>query len=70
MNSLLLLIPLSILFLVGAGVALFWAVDHGQFDDMETPGLLPLVDADRTPLDLASGKSAAADSKDATETLP
>ena len=44
MNSLLFLIPLSILLLVGAGIALFWAVDHGQFDDMETPGLLPLLD--------------------------
>ena len=70
MNSLLLLIPLSILLLVGAGVALFWAVDHGQFDDMETPGLLPLVDADRAPSDLAPGNSAAADSKVAAETLP
>jgi cbb3-type cytochrome oxidase maturation protein len=45
MNSLVLLIPLSILLLVVAGVALFWAVDHGQFDDMETPGLLPIIDA-------------------------
>jgi cbb3-type cytochrome oxidase maturation protein len=51
MNSLVLLIPLSILFLVGAGIALFWAVDHGQFDDMETPGLLPLFDADRASTD-------------------
>jgi len=49
MNSLLLLIPLSILLLLGAGVALFWAVDHGQFDDMETPALLPLLDGDRAP---------------------
>jgi cbb3-type cytochrome oxidase maturation protein len=46
MNSLVLLIPLSILFLVGAGVALFWAVDHGQFEDTDTPALLPLIDAD------------------------
>jgi cbb3-type cytochrome oxidase maturation protein len=45
MNSLALLIPLSILLLVGAGIAFFWAVNHGQFDDMETPGLLPLIDA-------------------------
>jgi cbb3-type cytochrome oxidase maturation protein len=64
MNSLLLLIPLSILLLVGAGFALFWAVDHGQFDDMETPGLLPLVDADGAPPNLAPGDSAAAASKD------
>jgi len=46
MTSLLLLIPLSILVLVGAGVALFWAIERGQFDDLETPALLPLLDAD------------------------
>jgi len=46
MTSLLLLIPLSVLVLVGAGVALFWAINHGQFDDLETPALLPLLDCD------------------------
>jgi cbb3-type cytochrome oxidase maturation protein len=46
MNSLVFLIPLSIVLLLGAGLALFWAVDHGQFDDLETPGLLPLFDVD------------------------
>ena len=70
MNSLLFLIPLSILLLVGAGVALFWAVDHGQFDDMETPGLLPLLDVDRTPPDLAPKNAGAAESKDAAAPLP
>ena len=45
MNSLALLIPLSIVLLVGAGIAFFWAVNNGQFDDVETPGLLPLTDA-------------------------
>jgi cbb3-type cytochrome oxidase maturation protein len=64
MNSLLLLIPLSILLLVGAGFTLFWAVDHGQFDDMETPALLPLVDADGAPSQLAPADAAAAHSKD------
>ena len=70
MNSLLFLIPLSILLLVGAGVALFWAVDHDQFDDMVTPGLLPLLDADRRPPDLALKNSGAAESKDAPGPLP
>ena len=46
MISLLLLIPLSVLIIVGAGIALFWAVDRGQFDDLETPALLPLLDRD------------------------
>lgn len=70
MNSLLFLIPLSILLLVGAGVALFWAVDHGQFDDMETPGLLPLLDADRPPPDVVPKNSGPDEAKDAAEPLP
>jgi cbb3-type cytochrome oxidase maturation protein len=49
MNALLILIPLSILLLVGAGAVFFWAVDHGQFDDMDTPALLPLLDVDDEP---------------------
>jgi cbb3-type cytochrome oxidase maturation protein len=44
MNILVVMIPLSILLLVGAGIAFFWAVDHGQFEDMDTPRLLPLLD--------------------------
>jgi cbb3-type cytochrome oxidase maturation protein len=70
MNSLVFLIPLSILLLVGAGIALFWAVDHGQFDDMETPALLPLLDADRASSNSGSGVSATAGAEDAAETLP
>ena len=70
MNSLVFLIPLSILLLVGAGIALFWAVDHGQFDDMETPALLPLLDGDRASPTVGPGASAAPDSNDAGETLP
>lgn len=45
MNVLLVMIPLSIILLSGAVVAFFWAVDHGQFDDMDTPSLLPLDDS-------------------------
>ena len=70
MSALVFLIPLSILLLVGAGIALFWAVDHGQFDDMETPALLPLLDADRALPKFGSEIPATADSKNATETLP
>jgi cbb3-type cytochrome oxidase maturation protein len=60
MNSLVLLIPLSILILVGAGIALFWAIDHGQFDDMETGSLLPVVDADPAVTEAAGGEKPAA----------
>jgi cbb3-type cytochrome oxidase maturation protein len=44
-NILLLLIPLSLLSLAGAVWAFFWAVNHDQFDDMDTPALMPLDDA-------------------------
>jgi cbb3-type cytochrome oxidase maturation protein len=44
MNILVVMIPLSILLLIGAGVAFFWAVEHDQFDDLDTPKLLPLLD--------------------------
>ena len=45
MNVLLLMIPLSLLFVGGAAALFFWAVDHDQFEDLETPALLPLDDA-------------------------
>jgi cbb3-type cytochrome oxidase maturation protein len=44
LNILFLMIPLSLLFLGGALAAFFWAVNHGQFDDLDTPRLLPLLD--------------------------
>ncbi|MCC7079278.1 MAG: cbb3-type cytochrome oxidase assembly protein CcoS [Burkholderiales bacterium] len=44
MNSLVVLIPLSIVVLIGAGIAFFWAVENEQFEDMDTPRLLPLTD--------------------------
>lgn len=50
MNILVVMIPLSIFLLVGAGIAFFWAVDHDQFDDMDTPALLPLLDRPDEPM--------------------
>ena len=44
MIILLLMIPLSLLLVGGAVALFFWAVNHDQFDDLETPGLLPLDD--------------------------
>ena len=44
MNILIVLIPISIVLLIGAGAAFFSAVENGQFDDMDTPRLLPLLD--------------------------
>ena len=44
MNILLVLIPITVLLALGACIAFFWAVDNGQFDDLDTPKLLPLLD--------------------------
>lgn len=44
MNIIIVMIPLSLVILIGAVVAFFWAVNHDQFDDMESPGLLPMSD--------------------------
>jgi cbb3-type cytochrome oxidase maturation protein len=41
------MIPLSFVLLIGALVAFFWAVNNDQFDDMDTPGLIPLDDPPR-----------------------
>lgn len=47
MTIILVLIPLSIALLTLAGAAFFWAVDNDQYDDMDTPALMPLTgDAD------------------------
>jgi cbb3-type cytochrome oxidase maturation protein len=44
MNILLVLIPVTLL-IVLVGVALFfWAVNHQQFDDLDSPAVLPLLD--------------------------
>lgn len=54
MNSLLLLVPLSLVLVVVAGWAFAWAVKRGQFDDLDTPSLDILVDdipVDNIPVD-------------------
>ncbi len=42
MASMMLLIPLSLLMLGAAVWAFFWAVDRGQFDNLEQPSRLAL----------------------------
>ena len=44
MNILLVLIPLSLILVALAGWAFFWSVDNAQFDDLDTPALMPLSD--------------------------
>jgi cbb3-type cytochrome oxidase maturation protein len=53
MNILLVLIPVSLV-LIGVAVwAFFWAVNHGQYDDLDTPALRVLED---DPAPLPSGE--------------
>ena len=42
MNIILLLIPISLVLLSVGIWAFFWAVNHAQFDDLDTPALTPL----------------------------
>jgi cbb3-type cytochrome oxidase maturation protein len=46
---LILLIPLSVLLVLGIGVLFWWSVDSGQFDDLEGPGQRVLADDDTPP---------------------
>ena len=49
MNIILLLIPISLV-LLGIGIwAFFWAVNHAQFDDLDTPSLSPLAEDEPLP---------------------
>lgn len=46
MSILLLLIPLSVLFVVIGGIAFFWAADRRQFDHIDSAAFLPMIDGD------------------------
>lgn len=43
MNIVLVLIPLSLILLAAGIWAFFWGVNHAQFDDLDTPALIPLA---------------------------
>lgn len=49
MESLYLLLPLSVLSVVGIGVAFWWAIFSGQFDDIQRAGESVLADDDNPP---------------------
>ncbi len=44
MNIILLLIPLTLVLVLVAGWGFFWAVETGQFDDLDSAGWDVLVD--------------------------
>ncbi|MDR2238846.1 MAG: cbb3-type cytochrome oxidase assembly protein CcoS [Zoogloeaceae bacterium] len=47
MESLYLLIPLSVLLVFLIGLIFWWSIRSGQFDDLEGPGYRVLMDDDR-----------------------
>ena len=56
MEILYLLIPLSVVLVFAIGVAFWWSLRSGQFDDLEGPGHRVLMDDDKVREDNA-GKS-------------
>lgn len=54
MESLYLLIPLSVVLVFLIGIAFWWSVKSGQFDDMEGPAYRILMDDDRPRADVAA----------------
>ena len=46
MDILYLLVPLSVVMVLGIGFLFWWSLDHGQFDDLESPGRKILEDED------------------------
>lgn len=51
MEALYLLIPLSVVVVFAALWVFFRAMDSGQFDDLEGPGMRILQDDDNNPID-------------------
>lgn len=49
MESIYLLIPISIFLVFGIAVVFWWSVRSGQFDDLEGPGFRILMDDDKFP---------------------
>ena len=50
MSVLIFLIPITLLVVIIGGVAFFWAVNHDQFEDLDSPALQPLADSDSDDL--------------------
>jgi cbb3-type cytochrome oxidase maturation protein len=46
MDILYLLVPLSILLVLGIGALFWWSLQNGQFDDLDSPGRKVLDDDD------------------------
>lgn len=62
MESLYLLIPLSIVLVFVIGIVFWWSLRNGQFDDLEGPGYRVVIDDDDPP-DPKTPKSPSNDGK-------
>ena len=64
MSMLYILIPLAVLLLVVAVLALLWAIRSGQFDDLESHGWSVVLDDDQKPPPLDDEESCEKDNKE------
>ena len=68
MNILLILIPVTLLVVLIAVALFFWAVNHQQFDDLDSPAILPLLD--NPAVDEAAPKTDPGDPVEEPQRLP
>jgi cbb3-type cytochrome oxidase maturation protein len=66
MESLYILIPLSIVLVFAIGVVFWWSLRSGQFEDMEGPAYRILMDNDRPPAEKPKPQEAAPDGPEET----
>ena len=59
MEIMYLLVPLSVILVFFIGVAFWWSLRSGQYDDLEGPGHRVLMDDDKTARSDGGGESAA-----------
>jgi cbb3-type cytochrome oxidase maturation protein len=70
MESLWILIPLSLVIAFVIGACFWWAVSGGQMDDLDSPGQRILIDDDRPPSPVAEDAAPAKADATATPTKP
>ncbi len=56
MESVFLLIPVSVILVFGIAYIFWWSVRSGQFDDLEGPGFRVLMDEDQ-PIEKKDGQN-------------
>ena len=61
MNILLVLIPVTGLIVLVAVALFFWAANHQQFDDLDSPAVLPLMEDEPVPAQATDETSVAQD---------